>query len=216
VLPVGQHAIVAGGDPGFFSGGPRNWSTARIDGLRIAEGEHHANVDFELQPGGTLTGIVRGPAGAPMPLAVVLIGSDADMHQAGITDMHGAFRIEGVAPGTHWLRAIAEASATPQARSVEVRAGAPTEVELALSPAVLVRVRVLDAAGAALAAEIEAFDADGRPVPVHPTGGPGFAQLGPLTPGTYRVSARSNDKLVERTLEIDALDGEIELELTFE
>lgn len=217
VLPAGEHAVVAGGEEDRHpSADGRSWAPARVDGLRVNEGEHRTGVDLRLIAGGTLAGVVRGPSGAAWTSATLYWGDGATLQWIGRSDELGEFRIDGLAPGTRWLRAIDERAATASALSVTIRAGEETRVELALAPAVSARVRVLDAAGAPLGCEIEAFDADGRAVPQQSGGEQGSVRLGPLTPGRYRVVARREDKRTERAFEVTALESEIEIVLGFE
>jgi hypothetical protein len=99
---------------------------------------------------------------------------------------------------------------------VEIRRGEAARVELRLAAAVPLRVRVLDGSGAPLGSEIEVLDADGQRVPAVASGELGEATFGPLTPGRYRVTARREDKLTERTLEVTGNEPGLELALGFD
>jgi hypothetical protein len=214
-VPVGQHAVVVGGD--FDGGGEasRSWTQARIDGLVLSEGERRTGIDFRLYAGGTLAGVVRGPGGAAVRHAVVYASDGSGLRPLGATDEHGAFRIAGLEPGTHWVRAIREQSATPTAVAVAIRAGEETQVELGLVPGRMELVRVVDAAGAPLGCEIEALDPDGRPVLMQSADVQGSVRIGPLTPGRYRISVRREDKHFEQTLDVSGTAIGSETILTF-
>ena len=96
-----------------------------------------------------------------------------------------------------------------------IRAGETHAVEVELLPATRVHVRVRDASGALVGSDLEAVDAEGVRAVVTSGDRAGDVWLGPLLPGTYRVSARRDVRLAESTL---AVNGEerLELELVFD
>jgi hypothetical protein len=83
-------------------------------------------VRLELEPGGVLTGRVRGDNGDGVPGAQITAGA-----ANGRTDSRGEFRLDGVAAGR--VRVAASESGRRAAEEVDVRAGEESRVELTLS-----------------------------------------------------------------------------------
>jgi RNA polymerase sigma-70 factor (ECF subfamily) len=116
-------------------------------------------------PGGALAGRVLGPQGEPLADALVVAGCTARIRTTRLadgneartgntletrTDALGAFRLEGLAPGSNsvWVRAPtrhAQSLATWK-REVEIAERGTTPLEVSLEPGVEVSGRVTDAA----------------------------------------------------------------------
>ncbi len=101
-VPPGRHAVIAGSPA---SGA----SLVRV--VTVAPGQQFHSFDFELQPDGTISGIVRDEDSQPLPgLDVVLIGREYFAgalryyrRRATVTDDRGRYRLSGVPAGRGFL-----------------------------------------------------------------------------------------------------------------
>jgi Carboxypeptidase regulatory-like domain len=126
--------------------------------ITVTLGAHIDGLILEVKPGRTLSGQVRGPAGA-LPRALVrLYGGGMPAGESGgvRTDAAGAFRFEGVLPGTFYVSATAD-GLLPAGRRIVVLAEDVAGIELTMKQAARVEGVVLDRAGRPVAgAEVEA------------------------------------------------------------
>jgi len=141
---------------------------------------------------GEVAGVVRSPAGAPVPGATIALRLDSATTWPGDARMlradgDGRFVAEGLSPGTQALVASARGFASSAETRVEVLSGARSEVDLTLRAGAAITGLVLPSAGAVggrvvvatgPGAEVAATDETGR-----------FALAG-LAPGTWRVELR--------------------------
>lgn len=211
-LSAGIHVISAGAQGWGVDRGQR-YVAEHVRDLTVNAKGHVRGIDFVLSSGGTLEGRVRTSASGSADQA--LIWSDHEREPLGWSRGDGTFHIEGVASGTHWVRATSAGGATKEATRVDVEAGKTAQVELELVPATRVHVRVRDAAGSPLGCDIEALDREGAWVPVQ-RGRTGEASIGPLLPGRYTVRVQRDGKLVDEALEVSTAEPEQTLELVFE
>ena len=204
---AGLHTVQAGGvQPGLTS--------ARAEGVRVSAGTTSEVPDLVLRGSGTLEGSVRLADRTPAPEATLWALEPGGARRLGACSQ-GAFRFEGLAPGSLQLVAAGAGQSTRAPVAVEIAAGETRRIELVLAPATRVHVTVRDAAGEFLGCEIEASDAAGGPVALE-RGTTGEAWLGPLPPGRYRVVARREALRIEHDFELDGTQAERELALAFE
>ncbi len=101
----------------------------RIDDRRGRDEEAH--LDLTLGSGLTLQGIVRWN-GRPVDGARVDVASDdGRLAQSDSTDHLGAFRIEGLAPGTYQLGVVDRSTQLRDARTVDLREDQTVAIDLA-------------------------------------------------------------------------------------
>jgi len=215
LVPAGRHAVRAGGPSHWWPlEASQGWAEARVGGLVLAENGHLRGIDLVLAQGGVLEGLVSLAGGSPASFARLWSVSGDTFTELGWCDERGRFRLEGVAVGSHLVRASGRASTTSDPVRVEVVAGETRRLELALVPATLVRLRVREN-GAPVGSEILLRDERGQAQPVE-RGESGAAWLGPLIPGRYTVQARRDGKVAERAFDVTGDQEEAELELVFE
>ncbi|RKH30374.1 hypothetical protein D7Y13_13460 [Corallococcus praedator] len=167
------------------------------------QGEHLTALRVSLSPGQSLTGrtVVKGTM-EPVPLVELILTAHAqamepwqhaevpDEERVYVTsDARGAFRVEGLAPGTWRL----EARAPGHARAVLERLRIPTEgpLTVALRVAGVIEGFVMDAQGLPAAnAEVQV---DGNAEPGMTTGAQGGFSL-EVEPGAHALSARRGEE----------------------
>ena len=168
-----------------------------------------SGISAELQPGGTITGVVTNRAGQPLPGICVrasLRGSPSPAVPGGLsptrTDQNGAYRVRNLAAGRYvvqfrecwrggygsrWYRH----QATPQSGTpVTVTAGGTTPgIDEVLAPAGSISGRVTNRAGKPLAgACVQAVDATTQSSGLAQTNNSGRYTVSGLSTGSYRVS----------------------------
>jgi RNA polymerase sigma factor (sigma-70 family) len=121
-----------------------------------------AGVSIELAAALAVSGVVRDPAGRPVPAATVGLdravgvpfGFDGTMARAR-TDRHGRYRIDGLPPGRYHLAAHAPPLADSEVQTVSLL-DQDRAVDLDLPPGGTLDGRVVSASGAPIAgAEVE-------------------------------------------------------------
>jgi hypothetical protein len=84
---------------------------------------------------GAIAGSVKDESGAVLPGVVVSVTSDAPGNSAqAVTDQQGAYRVEGLAPGSYRVQVALDGFETED-RRVTVAAGQTQTTDVALSPA---------------------------------------------------------------------------------
>ncbi len=130
---------------------PGEWTVTAMVGLlgRAARGQvqlppgvPEVRLDLEFPSGFTLSGrLLR--AGQPLPGAFVgAQGTDVETHGSGRSDTQGAFRIDGLQPGTYELTVRSFTAGQLHKESLEITANREVEIDL---PAAEVRGKVVDA-----------------------------------------------------------------------
>ncbi|TDA68928.1 MAG: hypothetical protein D9V47_06585 [Clostridia bacterium] len=168
------------------------------------------NIDFTLEPGGTISGWVTDADGNP--LAGVGVSVDGPGYGFGAeTDADGYYRVEGVAYGSYLVRAPAHGGWAPgddnwvmeyyhekvgedAADVVEVSAARPdvTDSNFTLEPGGSISGRVTDEAGSPIAgADVWADFWDGKWAGGTRTGADGCYTIRGLPGGDYRVQAEA-------------------------
>jgi hypothetical protein len=103
--------------------------------MELAEGERLSDVDFDLEPGGGITGTVLDVDGLPVAKARIFVTyPDGKAHAPqAVTrvDSSGNFVYDGVAEGSYLIRSQGGGLESPWAK-VEVHGGEDSEVHLVL------------------------------------------------------------------------------------
>jgi len=89
---------------------------------------------------GTVTGVVVGQDGAPLPGATVQLRGDRGT-QTAVSDAKGAFRFVDLIPGSYTVR-VDLSGFQPTEGAIAVSAGVRTDVELKMSPGVSEKIAV--------------------------------------------------------------------------
>ncbi|MCX7895777.1 MAG: outer membrane beta-barrel protein [Thermoanaerobaculum sp.] len=105
------------------------WITVALMTLAVSVGTLGGQV-----PSGEIRGVVRDPAGEPLPGATVLLNQNDQTLQETWTDVQGNFVFANVAPGTYRVKASLTGLGEAEAE-VRVGAGSPAQVTLALQGA---------------------------------------------------------------------------------
>ncbi len=182
-------------------------ATARLGGLAIVAGQWHDLGDVAMQPGATVRGrvTVAGRPDIPVAGAVVTIAigtAFADAALRALPDAGNGLVATAGPDGTFELlhvpsRGVVQASAVAKGfarlvkTNLELRADGPVEVDFALLPGQSIAGRVVDAAGAPLAAaRVEAWptEASGDAL-VGTSGADGAFEVLGLGQGKHAVKA---------------------------
>lgn len=108
-LPTGRFTVIASRPPyvktSYGAKRPGRPGTP----IDLAAGQHLANITIPLARGAAITGVVRSPAGEPMPGVVVGVTPlDVQLDSPGnpvVTDDRGVYRAFGLVPGRYVVRA---------------------------------------------------------------------------------------------------------------
>ncbi len=94
--------------------------------------------------------------------------------------------------------------------------GTVKKLDFHLSPSTWLRVRIVDPSGAHVHAELTIIAADGTTAFRGVAGETHVAWTGPFPAGTYRVLARSGERVSERSVTLSGSEERKEIELVFE
>ncbi|MGR3934770.1 MFS transporter [Streptomyces sp. BRA346] len=146
--------------------------------------------DLRLAGGGGLTGSVRAEGGGPLVGATATAtGADGEVAGSATADEKGEFALPELASGAYTLTLSADGH-RPHATQVELTAGEPVRVDVALRPAARVRGTVRDQGGQPLGdARVALLDASGDVVGQSITGADGTFGFEGLTGEHYTVVA---------------------------
>ncbi|MEM7308786.1 MAG: carboxypeptidase-like regulatory domain-containing protein [Planctomycetota bacterium] len=216
LLPTGTWRFTCGGSNDWRHQ-DRNLVEASVEGIVVRSGQTVEDVDLHLAAGGRIEGIVLTSSGAPAQNVRVLMhdgqGQEVD---AGIhgTNNEGRFVAVGVTPGTYYLSALGHGEVTVSDTAVTVAVGETVRAELELAPGTVLHVHAKNEAGEDMRTNLRITDSLGRDRsrwvlhrranPDRPT----ESSLGPLPPGTYRVTASWKDQRGE--VEVTVGPGETE------
>ena len=150
-------------------------------------------------------------AGAPAPGARVALAAEAGGPVRGtLSRADGRFAFSGLGDGSYALRASRAELASPTVRGVAAgRDGTNLPAPLALGPGRRVAGRLVQDAGAALPgfevrAESAALAPGDDPLPlVARTDGSGAFSIGPLSPGSYRLTSARAGYVLRRAPTVD-------------
>lgn len=202
-LTAGGAAFLGASDAGDKLG------RAQQTGVQVGPDELVENIDFSLQPGYSLEGVVRNAAGDPVAGASVFAtdesGNILDHISMVRTDGSGRFSMHGLAEGRYALLAQEGANASPWTRT-EIRAEATAQPELRLEQGTILIVRVERDGEFGVDANVRVTDEDGRDhtallslESINTLLAQGYAsgetRVGPVPPGRYRVEATTSDGL---------------------
>jgi len=162
--------------------------------------------------GRVLVGSVIAAGAAVAGARVMLAADEGGPIRETTTRASGGFAFGGLGEGSYALRAVRGAEASPTTRGVHAEEAAPAEagrVRLELRAGALVRGRVVDDAGGGLAdvgvrAEASGGAPGDDPLPAlgRSDARGGFA-LGPLPPGSYRLTAARPGEILRRAPVLD-------------
>ena len=146
--------------------------------------------DLRLAGGGGLTGSVRAEGGGPLAGATATAtGADGEVAGSATADEKGEFALPELASGAYTLTLSADGH-RPHATQIELTAGEPLRVDVALRPAARVRGTVRDQGGQPLEdARVALLDASGDVVGQSITGADGTFGFEGLTGEHYTVVA---------------------------
>jgi hypothetical protein len=179
-------------------------------GAIVAAGQTRELPPMALTGAAALEGVVRASGGGALldgaSVSASPHGLMGDLGRA-TTDAQGAFAIEGLAPGTYDLDALA-GTARGSRRGLVLLAGQRVRVELAASAAAAVEGLVRDRSGrAAPAAEVRAIAEDGATVWAT-ADADGHYRLDGIPPGHASLLARRDDGGEQTREEVQLRAGE--------
>ncbi len=220
-LRAGTYTLGAGGAPfGGFVGAEGAWGRKVRERVELQEGEHLEGVDFRLEAAGEIAGTVSDEAGLAIEGASIFLRDAAGRVVERVswtrTDAAGRFRCTGLEPGTYALAARAGALASGWDSEAQVREGRASEVDLVVAAGTVVEVSLRGESGHPIPAAVSAVDAQGRAwqglytlseaIEAYQSGTMArlLESVGPLPPGTYRITAEAIDgRSASRTVELD-------------
>ncbi len=219
--------VVGAGSPmlSMFVGGAAGYGRTTTRPIELAQDEDRGGVDIALRKPGELSGRVVDTDGEPLNGASIFVydsaGVPVDVMSTTTTNAGGRFRYEGLAEGTYSVLARTKSHATSISRPARVGAESSDEVELVAHQGAHLLVTLHDAAGEPLRANISVTDEEGREVQGLAGFGSFFGawsddsgsrtrRVGPVSPGSYRVVARSTDG-AEVVRRVDVRGGREEL-----
>lgn len=178
------------------------------DDIVVAEGKHVTGVDFHLGQSGTLKGTVRNDAGKPVAEATVFVRDESGRLLEAISliqsDDAGRFSYTGLSEGRYKLSARTKAQTTGAEVQVDVRPGKESAADLQVTDGTMVVVNLIDKANEEVRGRITVTDPAGNEysgmmsmsdIMSGMTNGfsPLEQRIGPLAPGTYKVTAVAQD-----------------------
>jgi RNA polymerase sigma factor (sigma-70 family) len=135
--------------------------------LVVREAELITGIVLALEPRATLAGQVKSAAGQPVAGAELWFQKEEEVtaqERQAVTAGDGRYRIEGVLPGSYWLKAVAPGF-SPRGRQVVVDAGDPGPADFVLAPEgrILGRVVTRDGRPAGLVRVLALIESAERP-----------------------------------------------------
>jgi hypothetical protein len=187
-------------------------------GIRVEEDQTVDDVDFRLEKGGSLKGVVVGPDGQPVSGASVFFRDSAGRLLSNVSgttsNVAGEFRRDGLAPGDYELSLRSAGLASSRAASASISSDQTTEVRLTLEVGTTLVVTLAEDGESLQRARYEVFDADDREVgglmtleqmrsTFNEGGQSSERRIGPLPSGRYTVRATLADgRTTERSVKL--------------
>ncbi len=208
-VPPGTYTVAVGGAPlGGLLGSEGAFGRQVRTGLEVREGQWVDGVDFRLEDPAQLKGQVRDAAGRPVSDAAIFVRDEGGLPVERLamiqTDAAGRFTYPGLNPGTYTVTARQGALVSQESGSVRASAGGSTAVDLVLEDGAFLVVQLEEGIGEPLRASVSVLDDQGRQVngllsmaELMGAFRDGFSsteqRVGPLPPGSYRVTAHAPD-----------------------
>lgn len=225
-LTIGGTGV--GGFRGFGSAADPRYARKTVEDVQLAESEWRKGYDVRLEPALGVDVEVVDERGGPIGGATVFARDEAgravDRMSASRTDSNGKARYTGLAQAAYTFSARKDGLASGETPKVDVRPSGTQTIKIVLAAGTNLLVTTVDANDAPLRARVRVVDEAGRDVAGLMSaqdlleratrGGPGGNEqkIGPLAPGTYKVTATTTDgKSVEKAV---TLTGEPERRVT--
>jgi hypothetical protein len=192
----------------------RGFGVTRVPPIRVLRGGGPTPARVLLEAAGRVTGLVRDPAGRPVPGGTVEATDPAtgDLLPGGriAADASGRYSFEGLAPGTWILTARAGGLGASPPERATFAPGESRTLDLHLVPGGTLEVRVMGPGGRAVGdAVVSVRDFFGTPVPLETdlTGIEGTLRVPGLRAGVYIVGASKGDLAAEVRVRMDVRGG---------
>ena len=212
-LPLGDYHLCA------FPAEESGLAPRVVRDIRLEESSDDAReLDLELERGGSLSGRVVDPEGLPIAGASVFVRDSEGIVLAHISelvsDAEGRFRYTALLPGRYTVLARTQDGSSEESEALFVSAGEDTATEIVLVPGTLLLVKLRTETGQVRPARVLVCDRKGRRVnglvgmetflrEIESGFSDSEQTVGPLAPGTYRVTATLEDgRRVEERVEL--------------
>jgi len=182
-LTAGRYRVHSGG---ASRGTTEFEGSGQSEEFVLEAGKEVRDIVVQLTAGGVIEGRVQDRSGQPVANAQI----ESRQGARSLTDARGAFRLGGLRPGSAWLRATLEHDCSPWSM-VTVASNETAHVDLVVAPGTFVLLEVEGAQGPAATAAVSLSTGDEQTA--HTTiVRDGQGRLGPVPPGTYTVTVRSD------------------------
>lgn len=223
-LAPGTYTLVAGASEPFEGGG--TFGTALLAGVELEEGATLRGVDFRLEEAGRVRGRVVDATGAGVGQAAIFAraanGRAVNPTTYVVSGADGAFLYSNLSPGQYTFSARGAELASLESEPVRVVSGAEAEVTLTAVLGTILVVSSVDGEKEPLPSRVSVTDEAGREmgglVSLEALMGDFLTsfslsehRIGPLPPGTYRVTTVAEDGR-SKTRKV-SLDGQGERQL---
>ncbi len=208
-VPAGDYVVAVGGAPlGGLLGSEGGYGRQVRSGLKVREGQWVEGLDFRLREPATIEGRVRDGSGRPVPEASIFVrdsnGQPVERLSMIQTDGAGRFTYRGLNPGEYTVVARHEGLVSPESAPVRVVEDGKSQVELRLEEGTFLVVVLEEPGGVPIQGSVRVTDEHGNQVngmlslsELMGALTDGFSsaeqRVGPLPPGSYRVTATAED-----------------------
>lgn len=207
-LRPGSYAVAAGGNLlGGLIGGDGGLGRM-ITSVKIDEGQWLQNVNFELKAPGSIKGVVRDTAGAPVKDAAIFVrdrdGRLLELFSLTQTNASGTFNYTSLTPGEYTISARSPGLSSTSELALRVVAGEATDVALTMDVGTLLLISISDKSESHVPARVSVLDENGHEMngmlgltqimEIYNNGLGGSVQrVGPVPAGVYVVRASTED-----------------------
>ncbi len=175
------------------------------------------NLDVQIEPGATCTGVIRGSDGEPMPRAEVSIGESGSLaHFETYTDKSGLYEFADLPPGQLSIRATRESHGEASG-SLDSISGAALRWDAQLAQGLVLTGRIVDADGKPVDGylRVHTMDRRDRWFGAADANAEGEFVVSNLPEGKkLEVEVRARDYQTRRYLDVDPHAGELVAELS--